>query len=53
LDKKIENIRKTEAEIVITDCPGCIMQIEGGLMKTGVDIKVMHLSQFLDEYIEI
>jgi len=53
LDKKIQKIKETGADIVITDCPGCIMQIEGGLMKKGIDIKVMHLSQFLDEYIEI
>jgi len=53
LDKKIENIRKTEAEIVVTDCPGCIMQIEGGLLKRGINTKVIHLSEFIENNLEI
>lgn len=51
LDKKIENIIQTGADIVLTDCPGCVMQIEGGLLKKGLDIKVMHISTFLNNYI--
>jgi len=53
LDKKIEHIIKTGAEIVVTDCPGCIMQIEGGLLKKGINKKVVHLSTFIEENLEI
>jgi glycolate oxidase iron-sulfur subunit len=42
LDRKIENILKTGAEIVLTANPGCHAQIEYGLKKSGKNIKVMH-----------
>ncbi len=47
LDKKTENIDKTGADTVLTDCPGCVIQIAGGLGKKDRNIKVMHLSEFL------
>lgn len=50
LEKKIENIKATNADMVLTDCPGCVMQIEGGLLKMNENIKVMHLSNFFEEY---
>lgn len=31
LEKKIENIKATGADVVAVDCPGCMMQIRGGL----------------------
>jgi iron-sulfur cluster protein len=45
LDKKIENIKDTKADIVLTDCPGCVMQIDGGLKAKGEKIDVKHLSE--------
>ncbi|MRT92591.1 L-lactate dehydrogenase (quinone) large subunit LdhH [Ancylomarina sp. 16SWW S1-10-2] len=52
LDKKIENIVASKAEILVTDCPGCVMQINGGLMHKKVPVKVLHLSEFIDKYVE-
>lgn len=51
LDKKIENIDATKAEIVVTDCPGCVMQINGGLMHQKKAVKVMHLTEFIENYL--
>ncbi len=53
LDKKIQNILSVKADIVLTECPGCIMQIEGGILKRNLNIKISHLSEFFDKYIEI
>jgi Fe-S oxidoreductase len=47
LRKKIENIKETGADMVVTDCPGCIMQIDGGVLNNDLPIKVLHLSDFL------
>ncbi|MBU1101723.1 MAG: LUD domain-containing protein [Bacteroidetes bacterium] len=47
VNKKYKNIIDTQAETVITDCPGCIMQIEGYMKKEGSDIKVRHLVEIL------
>ena len=48
--RKIENILKTGARVVVTTNPGCILQIRAGLAKAGAgDIKVMHIADFLAE----
>ncbi len=42
LKNKIENIRGTGVDTVAVDCPGCKLQIEGGLEVTGAGIAVEH-----------
>ncbi|RUT79542.1 L-lactate dehydrogenase (quinone) large subunit LdhH [Ancylomarina longa] len=53
LDKKIENIEATNANILVTDCPGCVMQINGGLMHKNIAVKVLHLTEFIENYLEV
>jgi len=53
LNKKVENIIKTKADIVLTDCPGCIMQINGGIVERNLNIKVMHLSDFFEYNVDV
>ncbi len=47
LKRKLENIKNTAASSVAMDCPGCIMQIKGGLDKAGSPIKVKHTAELL------
>lgn len=49
LDRKLANIEATGADIVAVDCPGCLMQIAGGLDKTNPGIKVKHTAEILLE----
>ena len=42
LDRKIDNIQETGAEIVLTGNPGCMGQIIYGLKKRKLPIQVMH-----------
>jgi glycolate oxidase iron-sulfur subunit len=42
LDRKIDRIRATGAELVVTGNPGCILQIEAGLRAIGSPIRVLH-----------
>ncbi|MBU1230022.1 MAG: LUD domain-containing protein [Proteobacteria bacterium] len=49
LKKKLANIEKTGAELLLTDCPGCIMQLRGGLATKGSPIKVQHVAEALAE----
>lgn len=42
LEEKIDNIRKTGADVVVTGNPGCLMQIQHGLHKHGLAIEVRH-----------
>jgi len=53
LDKKLGYIEQSRADILITDCPGCVMQIGGGAKYQKLDIEVMHLSEFLLNYVDI
>ncbi|TVM17681.1 (Fe-S)-binding protein [Oceanidesulfovibrio indonesiensis] len=49
LTNKLDNIEATGAEVLVTDCPGCVMQIRGGLAKRGSDVVVRHMSEVLAE----
>jgi L-lactate dehydrogenase complex protein LldF len=49
LEKKLENIKNTGADIVITDNPGCLTHLKGGLDARGRTTKVRHLAEILWE----
>jgi glycolate oxidase iron-sulfur subunit len=47
--RKIENILKTGAQVVVTSNPGCQLQIQAGLRKHGAPgVEVLHLADYLD-----
>jgi glycolate oxidase iron-sulfur subunit len=46
--KKIESIEATEADIVVTACPGCQLQILDGLAREKKPQKVMSLMEVLE-----
>jgi glycolate oxidase iron-sulfur subunit len=48
LSGKLENIRKTGADMVATANPGCIMQIGAGAKMAGLDVEVVHPIELLD-----
>jgi len=47
LKKKLANAEKTGAELLLTDCPGCIMQLRGGLDAKGSTLQVRHIAEAL------
>jgi len=47
LKNKLENIVATGARTVAVDCPGCKLQIEGGLEASGTGIAVEHSATLL------
>ncbi|MFL5262683.1 MAG: (Fe-S)-binding protein, partial [Anaeromyxobacteraceae bacterium] len=51
LGRKLQNIKATGAPVVATDCPGCAMQIRGGLDKAGADTKVLHTAEIVADAI--
>jgi glycolate oxidase iron-sulfur subunit len=47
--RKIENILRTGASVVVTSNPGCILQIQAGLKRAGANqIEVLHLADYLE-----
>ena len=47
LDKKRQNIEKTGAAIVVTGCPGCLIQLAKAAKASGGKFKAMHISQVI------
>ena len=47
LDRKVQNIMKVSPDIVVTGNPGCMLQIQHGLRKRGLDVTLMHTATFL------
>jgi glycolate oxidase iron-sulfur subunit len=45
---KCDSIRKSGAEIVVTGCPGCMIQISDGLQQRGMKTRVAHTLEMLD-----
>ena len=49
LERKLVHIEQAGVPLVLIDCPGCVMQIRGGLDKRGSTIKVELTAQRLAE----
>jgi len=48
LDRKINNIAKTNAQIVATSCPACMIHLSYGIRKHGLDVQVKHISEVVN-----
>jgi iron-sulfur cluster protein len=49
LKKKLDNVEKTDARILVTDCPGCVLQLRGGMDKRCRKIQVKHIAEIISE----
>jgi glycolate oxidase iron-sulfur subunit len=47
LERKMENLKKMGADILTTECPGCILQLSHGVRKAGLPIKVLHITEVI------
>ena len=49
LKKKLDAVEETGADLLVTDCPGCVLQLRGGMAKRGGKVKVKHLAEVVAE----
>jgi glycolate oxidase iron-sulfur subunit len=47
LDRKMDNLKKTEADVLVTSCPACMIQLSYGIRKHGLKTKVRHISELI------
>ena len=47
LNRKMQNLKKTGADLLVTSCPACIMQLSYGVRKHGLSTKVCHISELV------
>ena len=45
LDRKMANFKKTNADILVTSCPACIIHLSYGMRRHGLTAKVCHISE--------
>jgi Fe-S oxidoreductase len=49
LDDKMRDIAATDATVIATSNPGCVMQLEAGVRRHGLHARVVHVVELLDE----
>ena len=50
-DRKVHNIIRTNAEVVVSGNPGCLLQIAAGLESAGRSMPILHLVEIVDRSI--
>ena len=50
--RKLESILATGAATLVTACPGCLLQLRGGLEKAGSKVRVVHIAEILAERVK-
>jgi len=48
LDRKMDNVKKTGAQVLVTSCPACMIHLSYGVRKHGLEIEVRHLSEMVN-----
>jgi glycolate oxidase iron-sulfur subunit len=46
-DKKMDTLAETKADILVTGCPGCQVQLSDNALRREIPVKVMHLMDLL------
>ncbi len=49
LDRKMDNLRKTGAEVLTTECPSCCIQLGYGVRRAELPARVVHISELVQE----
>ncbi len=47
LDRKMNNLKHSGAELLVTSCPACIMHLSYGVRKHGLSTRVCHISEIV------
>jgi Fe-S oxidoreductase len=45
LKKKLDAVEETGADLLVTDCPGCVLQLKGGMDQRRGKVKVQHIAE--------
>ncbi len=47
LQRKMANVQKSKARVLVTSCPGCYLQLKHGAKKNGLAVEVRYLTEIL------
>jgi glycolate oxidase iron-sulfur subunit len=51
LDRKLKNVKDTDAELLVTANPGCHLQLAWGLREAGMKQEVLHVMELFGKAI--
>ena len=51
LRKKLDNAQATNAPLIVSDNPGCLMQLNGGLRANGSHVRAVHIAEVLASHL--
>ncbi len=46
---KLDDVKKSGTDILVTECPGCVMQLRGGAVKHHYNFKVLHIAELISQ----
>ncbi len=47
LDRKMDNLERTGANLLVTSCPACIVHLRYGIRKRGLPVRVCHIAELV------
>ena len=47
LDRKMNNLKESGAQLLVTSCPACVMHLSYGVRKHGLSTRVCHISEIV------
>jgi iron-sulfur cluster protein len=47
LTRKLDDVVASNADLLVTECPGCVLQLKGGAAQQSRDITVCHIAELL------
>ncbi|HJN14722.1 MAG TPA: (Fe-S)-binding protein [Armatimonadota bacterium] len=47
--RKTKHVAETSADVLVTACPACVIQLARGVREAGLDMQVKHLSEVMEE----
>ncbi len=50
--EKIQAIKHAQAEVLVTGCPGCLLQLQDVVHRAGLQIRVLHSIEFIREIMQ-
>jgi glycolate oxidase iron-sulfur subunit len=49
LKRKLDNIQATGADVVVTNGPGCLLQLKAAVQTNNLNVQVKHISELVEE----
>jgi Fe-S oxidoreductase len=52
LRQKLDHVEHSGADVLVTDCPGCVLQLRGGMDKRKSRVQVRHIAEVVAEHLK-